>query len=113
MSRVRFGIVRYASVADAIVRALGVDPAPECRIEHGRFFLVFRRLGATEWPTERRMGFALEAARVARDMFAAASSATVRARATRAIVVVIEDATTARGCAVTSRWECVVPRDAR
>lgn len=109
MSRLQIGVVRYASVAAAIAHALGVEPAPDCRIGHGRITLTFRRLGASRWSEAQQIDYALRAADVARRVLSADSRRAVRQRAARAIVVVYEDATLVRGCAVVARWECVVP----
>lgn len=108
MSRLQVGVVRFASVATAIGRALGVEPAPYCRIGHGRITLTFRRIGASRWPESRQIEHALRAAATARAVLAADSRRSVRERANRAIVIVYEDATLVRGCAVLARWECVV-----
>jgi len=109
MSRLQVGVVRYASVAAAIARALGTEPAPDCRIGQGRVALTFRRLGATRWPEARQVEHALQAAAAARAVLAADARRAVRERAARAIVVAYEDAAVVRGCVVTARWECVVP----
>lgn len=112
MSRLRGGVVRYASVAEAIVDALAVAPAPDCRIGQGRITLTFRRLGASRWPEARQIEYALWAAEVARAVLATDARASIRERTTRAIEIVYEDATLVRGCAVSARWECVVPAPA-
>lgn len=109
MARLKAGIIRYNSVATAIASALGVEPAPEIRIEQLRLTITFRRLGASRWPEARQVEYALRAASVARRALAADRRRGVRDRATRAIVVVYEDASLVRGCAVVARWECVVP----
>ena len=109
MSRLQVGVVRYASAASAIAEALGVDPAPDCRIGAGRITLTFRRLGASRWPEDRQLEHAIRAVATARAVLAGDPRRAVRERATRAIVVVYEDATSLRGCAITARWECVVP----
>jgi hypothetical protein len=106
---IRVGIVRYASITTAIERALGCDRPPECWIGHGRTTITFRRLGATSWPEARQIEYALRVASVTREVLADDSRHAVRQRATRAIVVVYEDASLLRGCAVVARWECVVP----
>src|SRR6476661_10524268 len=107
MSRLRVGVVRYGAMAAAIAQALHIEPAPDCRIGHGRITLTFRRMGASRWPEEQQIEQALRVAQIARDMLASDSRRAVRERATRAIVVVYEDATLVRGCAVVARWECV------
>jgi hypothetical protein len=109
MSRLQVGVVRYASVAAEIGRALGVESAPDCRIGQGRITLTFRSRGASRWPEAQQVEHALRVAAVARTVFAADPRRAVRQRATRAIVVVYEDATLIRGCEVLARWECVVP----
>lgn len=109
MRRIQAGVIRYASVAEAIVRALGIEPVPECRVGQGRITLTFRRLGASRWPESRQIEHALHVAATARRVLEGDSRASVRQRASRAIEVVYEDATLVRGCAVTARWECVVP----
>ncbi|HET7186602.1 MAG TPA: hypothetical protein VFI52_00545 [Gemmatimonadaceae bacterium] len=109
MSRLKVGVVRYSSIATSIAHALGIEPAPDCRIGHGRITLTFRRIGASRWPEEQQVEHALRAAEVARAVLASDSRRAVRERTTRAIVVVYEDATLVRGCAVVARWECVVP----
>jgi hypothetical protein len=110
MGRLQFGIVRYASVATAVARELALATPPECRIGQGRVYLTFRGMGASHWEEARQTGHALKAAEVARAVFRADSRAAVRRRAERAVVVVYEDAWIERGCAITARWECVVPR---
>jgi hypothetical protein len=109
MSRLRLGVIRYASVATAIGRALGVEPAPSCQIGHGRITLTFRRLGASRWLESQQIEHALRAAETARAVLIDDPRRAVRVRATRAIVVVYEDVSLVQGCAVVARWECVVP----
>lgn len=109
MSEIQIGVVRYASVAAAIGRALGGSPEPDCRIGHGRITLTFRRLGATRWPEGRQLEHALRAATVTRSILAQDARSAVRLRATRAIEIVYEDASLVQGYPVTGRWECVVP----
>jgi hypothetical protein len=109
MSRLRAGLVRYASVAAEIAAALGVRPAPDCRIGQGRITITFRRLGASRWSEDRQIEYALRVAALARRVFANDSRRAVRERMNRAIVVVYEDATLVRGCEVLARCECVVP----
>jgi hypothetical protein len=112
MARLKFGVVRYASVTNAIAHELGIDPPPDCRIGDGRTTLRFRQLGASRWTEARQADFALKVATIARRVFASDSRRAVRQRAGRAIVVVYEDAGLARGCSVVARWECVVTADA-
>jgi hypothetical protein len=109
MSRLQVGVVRYAAVASAIGRSLGVEPEPDCRIGHGRITLTFRRLGASHWSEERQIVFALRAAASARAILRNDRRRAALQRADRAIVIVFEDASLVRGCAVNARWECVVP----
>lgn len=109
MGRLQVGIVRYASVARRIAHALGAQPAPECRIGQGRITITFRRIGASRWAESRQIEHALRVATIARGAMATDSRRAVRQRTTRAIVVVYEDAALVRGCAVTARWECVIP----
>lgn len=109
MSRLQIGIVRYASVGAAIARALGVQPPPDVHIGQGRVTIVFRRVGASRWPQDEQVDFALRVAVVGRRVLAEDRRSDVRRRAGRAIVVAYEDAANAAGCAVTARWECVIP----
>jgi hypothetical protein len=109
MSRLQFGIIRYAAVAAAVEQALGGEPAPSCQIGGGRITLTFRRAGASRWSEAQQIEHALRVAAIARAVLADDSRRAVRERATRAIEVVYEDATLVRGCAVVARWECVVP----
>jgi hypothetical protein len=113
MSPLKVGVIRYRSVAAAIGRALGAEPAPDCRIGHGRVTLTFRSAGATRWSQDQQITYALRAAAMARTVLGTDPRRAVRARASRAIVVVYEDATLVRGCAVLARWECVVPSAAQ
>ena len=109
MARLQAGVIRYASVAREIGRALGVTPEPEIRIGQWRLTITFRRLGASRWPEAQQMDFAFRAAELARATLAAHKRSAVRGRAARAIVVAYEDAANVRGCAVTARWECAIP----
>jgi hypothetical protein len=113
MSRLRIGIVRNASVGTAIGQALGVEPAPYCEIGQRRITLTFRRLGASRWSENQQIEYALRAAATARTVLEEHPRRAVRQRAARAIVVVYEDASLVRGCAVVARWECVVPYSPR
>jgi hypothetical protein len=108
-SRLQIGVIRFQSVASAIGQALGIEPAPDCKIGQGRITLTFRRIGASRWSEDEQIEFALEAAAIARDVIASDHRRAVRRRANRAIVVVYEDTTLVRGCEVVARWECVVP----
>ena len=109
MSRLRVGIIRYASVISRVVQELGIQPAPDCQILAGRMTLTLRRLGASAWPADRQAEYALRVAATARAVLIDDPRADVRKRADRAIVVVFEDTAVVRGCAVVARWECVVP----
>ncbi|MFL5497745.1 MAG: hypothetical protein ACJ79I_06460 [Gemmatimonadaceae bacterium] len=110
MTRLRIGIVRYASVGAAIAQALGVDPAPDCRIGQGRITITFRSLGASRWPGPKQIEYALQTAAIARAVLARDPRPAVRQRAAnRAVVVVYEDAAVVRGCSVVAQWNCVVP----
>jgi hypothetical protein len=109
MSRWQVGGTRYAAVGHAIAEALGIEPAPECRIGLGRLTLTFRSFGASSWTDAKRIEHALRIADVARRALAADYRRAVRKRTSRAIVVIFEDATILRGCTVMAQWECVVP----
>ena len=111
MSAWRLEIRRFRSVGSAIARALGFEPPPDCRIEHGRATLTFRRLGATRWPEAQQIDYAVRAVNVARAVLADDRRRQVRRAAKWATVVVYEDATSVDGCAVVARWECVVPAE--
>lgn len=102
-------VFSFPSVGDAVARALRVDESPDCRIVNGRTVITFRRLGAVFWPEPQQMEFALHAAAVARTVLAEHPRAQLRRGATRAIVIVLKDATVLQGCEVTRRWECIVP----
>lgn len=113
MSRLKVGIVRYASVATRIAQALGVDPPPEINLG-ARITVTFRSLGATRWPETKQIDLALRIATVTRQVLAEDDRRTIRKRAgERAIVVVFEDAADVRGCAVVAQWSCVVPAQYR
>jgi hypothetical protein len=105
----RFEVIRFPSAGREIALTLRVEPPPECRIEHGRITLTFRRLAASRWPEPQQIEFALRAANVARDVCASDDRRQLRRAAKWATVVVLEDASIASGCAVVTRWECVVP----
>lgn len=109
MSPLQVGVIRYASVAEAIRRELGFEVVPECRIGHGRIYLTFRNLGASRWPMESQADHALHVAAVARSVLARDHRARVRRLGRRAIVAAYEDVSLVRGCEATARWECVVP----
>jgi len=109
MSYLRVGLTRYSSVTTAIARALGVEPAPDCRIGQHRITLTFRRLGAWRWSGEQQIEYAVRVAAVVRAVLADDHRHAVRKRVNRAIVVIYEDTSLVRGCEVVSRWECVIP----
>ena len=102
-------LFNFRSVGDAVARELRVDPSPDCRIDNGRTWITFRRLGATRWPEAEQMEFALRAAAVTRAVLADHARDKLRKKATRAIVVVFKDSVAVQGCEVTARWECTVP----
>jgi hypothetical protein len=110
--RLNFGIILYASAANAIGHALGIARPPEIEIGRGRTTLTFRSQGASRWPEEQQMEQALRAASISRTVLGEDSRRAVRQRARRAIVIVFEDTTLLQGCEVVSRWECVVPMSA-
>ena len=109
MSALRVGVTRYGSVVAAIARALGVEPAPDCRIGQHRITVTFRRLGAWCWSGEQQIEYAFRVAAVVRAVLAEDHRRAVQKRVSRAIVVIYEDTSLVRGCEVVSRWECVVP----
>lgn len=106
--RVRFGIVRFASVAAAIEQAIGGEPLPRCEIGHGRIRLTFRGRGASRWPEAQQVTFAFQVAALARDVMSADERERVHARVSRAILVAYEDAAVLPDCTVRGRWECLV-----
>ena len=110
MKMVRVGVVRYAKVARAIAEALGINPPPDCRIGRGRITVAFRQMGASRWPEDEKLEYALHVAEVARSVLAADSRRLVRRRGNRAVVVLFDDAFLDGGCDVASRWQCIVPR---
>lgn len=109
LSRLRGGFIRYGSIAKTIAQELTLESTPDCKIGGGRVYLTFRNVGATRWSLEQQAEHALRAAAVARAVFARDHRAPVRRRVRRAIVVAYEDDSLVRGCAVTARWECIVP----
>ena len=109
MAKLRLGIVRYASVANAIAQQLQLTTVPQCTIGAGRISITFRNIGASGWADEARLQHAVGAAAIARSHLSTDSRADVRARSTRAIVVAYDEATTVAGIAVTHRSEYVVP----
>jgi hypothetical protein len=113
MTRLRAGVVRYASIGNAIAEAIGVDPLPDCEIGGGRITITFRGHGRSRWTEPRQIEEALRVAAVTRGILVADSRRAVRERASsRAVVVIYEDPGLVRGCSVVARWECVVPVDA-
>ena len=105
----RVGVVRLASVANEIAAALGVDPAPEVVISR-RIKITFRSIGASRWPEQQQVDYALQIAAVARRILTGDNRRRVRRRvAESAIVVAFEDATVRRGCSIVGRWEIVSP----
>ena len=109
MSGLQVGLIRYASVGKAIARALGIERAPDCHVGQGRVTLTFRSLGGSRWLEDQQIERALQIAATARTVLSQDSRRDIRNRASRAIVIVYEDAILVRGCAVVARWECVVP----
>lgn len=106
-----FEVFTFRSVGEAVARALNMDSVPECRIAHGRVTFSIRRLGAARWPEGQQIELALRVVEAARVVLAGDSRWQLRRGATRAIVVIYEDASVVQGCAVTARWECAVPRE--
>ena len=111
MKRPRIGF-KYREAADAISRDMGIHPPPLIRIGRGRITIRFRQLGASSWPETRRIEHAFEVAAFARSLLAGDLRRALRRRASRAVVVIYEDATLANGCDIDSRWECVIPASA-
>ena len=109
MSHWQLEIIRFPSVAREIALALGVAPPPECRIEHGRLTLIFRKIAAARWPEAQQIEYATRAASAARTVCANDERRQLRKAARYATVVVLEDKTNVGGYAVAARWECVVP----
>jgi hypothetical protein len=116
MIGIRLGTVRYRSVARAIAQtiaqALQISPPPDCRIGRGRITLRFRQIGASLWPEDERIEYALHVAESVRSVLGADSRRLVRRRVNRVVVVIFEDLALDRGCDVASRWECIVPSKA-
>lgn len=109
MAQFNFEVFRFRSTAATIARALNLEPPPECRIQNGRTYLTFRRLGATRWPQAEQMDLVRRAVAVTRAVLADDERRQLRKSAPKAIVVAFEDSTLVEGCAVTERWECTVP----
>jgi hypothetical protein len=109
MPRLRLGVVRYASVAEAIEQRLAVGRRPTCDIRQGRVYLVLRGVGASRWEPAAQLAYALDAATVAREALAAHPRSAVRAHARHAVVVRLEDVGVEHGCEVRTQWECIVP----
>lgn len=109
MSRLQVGVIRYASVAEAIRRELGFEIVPEVHLGRGRIQVTFRNLGASRWPLESQADHAFQVAAVTRSVLERDHRAAVRRRSRRAIVIVYEDISLVSGCETTARWECVIP----
>ena len=109
MAEFNFEVFRFRSTAATIARALNVEPPPECRIQNGRTYLTFRRMGASRWPEVQQMELVRRAVAVTRAVLADDERRQLRKSAPKAIVVAFEDASLVDGCAVTTRWECTVP----
>jgi len=109
MAQFNFEVFRFRSTAATIARALNIEPPPECRIQNGRTYLTFRRLGATRWPESQQMDLVKRAVAVTRAVLADDERRQLRKSAPKAIVVAFEDASLVDGCPVTTRWECTVP----
>jgi hypothetical protein len=104
-----FEVFRFRSAARSIAQVLGLDPPSDCMVRNGRTTVTFRRLGGSRWPEPQQMEFARQAASAVRRVFAEDGRRQLRSASTRAIVVTLEDAALVDGCAVTARWECIVP----
>ena len=102
-------MVRYASVARAIAQTLQVDPPPNIKVGRGRITLRFRQTGASLWPEEQRIEYAIYVADVVRSILAEDPRRLVRRRSNRAVGVIFVDVALDRGCDVAARWECIVP----
>ena len=109
MAQFNFEVFRFRSTAEAIARALRIEPPPECRIQNIRTYVTFRRLGATRWPESQQMDLVRRAVAVTRAVLADDERRQHRKNAARAIVVAFEDAGLVDGYPVTMRWECTVP----
>jgi len=109
MSRLRVGVVRFASVSDAIEERLALGARPRVIIGHGRILIAVRNIGATRWEPATQMTRAQEMAAIARAVLAQDARASVRRRAENAFVVRFEDIVAAQGCDVRATWECVIP----
>jgi hypothetical protein len=96
-------LFNFRSVGDAVARELRVDPSPDCRLDNGRTWITFRRLGGTRWSEAEQVEF------VTRAVLADHPRDKLRKKATRAIVIVFKDSAAVQGCEVTARWECTVP----
>jgi len=109
MAQFNFEVFRFRSTAATISRGLGSEPPPECRIQNGRTYLTFRRLGAARWPEAQQMDLVRRAVAVTRAVLADDERRQLRKSAPKAIVVAFEDSTLVDGWPVTTRWECTVP----
>ena len=108
MPILKVGVIRYASAARAIAEAIGTEKPPDVAVEQ-RITVTFRQTGGTRWAEQEQVEFALHTAAVARQVLTEEKRLKLRDYVNRAIVVVLEDVTVARGCAVTARWDMVVP----
>ena len=113
MTRLRVGVVRYASVADAIEERLALGGRPRVRIGQGRILIVLRGVGATRWEPASQLTRALEMASVARAVLADDTRGALQRHARHAVVVRFEDVAAAQGCDVRATWECVIPTPER
>src|SRR3954471_15081176 len=87
MARLRIGISRYASVANAIEQRLALGGRLACQIGQGRLCITLRSAGATRWVPEVQLARALEMAAVARELLDRDTRASVRRHARHAVVV--------------------------
>jgi hypothetical protein len=109
MARLRIGISRYASVANAIEQQLTLGGRLSCQIGQGRLCITLRKVDATRWAPETQLARALEMAGIARRTLAGDRRAAVRRHARHAVVIRFEDASAAEGCQVHAAWECIIP----
>ena len=87
MAQFNFEVFRFRSTAATIARALGIEPPPECRIQNGRTYLTFRRLGATRWPESQQMDLVRRAVAVTRAVLADDDRRQLSKSSAKAIVV--------------------------
>lgn len=109
MPRLRVGIVRYASVANAIAQQLDLPTIPDCEIGMGRITITLRGTGSVNWSNADVLEHAVRVAASARRVLMSDQRAHMRARSLRAIVVVHEEYVSSGGATITRRVECVVP----